>query len=85
VFKIEHILPYSMWHVCPQLGVSFFADSNSWNVNGTSNLRTVKLRVLSQQAPDNVLAQPRIPFFSWVVKNQASSTKFSIFKSMATW
>jgi len=42
VFRIEDILPYSMWHICPQLGMRFLADSNSWNVNGTPNLRTVK-------------------------------------------
>jgi len=38
----EHILPYSLLHVCPQLGVRFLADSNSWNVNGTSILRTMR-------------------------------------------
>jgi len=26
----------------PQLGVRFLADSNSWNVNGTTNLKTVR-------------------------------------------
>jgi len=26
----------------PQLGVRFLADSNSWNVKGTPNLRTVR-------------------------------------------
>jgi len=33
-----------------QLGVRFLDDSNSWNVNGTSNLRPVRqmLKVLSQ-------------------------------------
>jgi len=25
-----------------RLGVKFLADSNSWNVNGTPNLRTVR-------------------------------------------
>jgi len=37
VFAIEHILPYSMLHVYPQLGVRFLADSNSWNVSGTTS------------------------------------------------
>jgi len=39
-------------------------DSNGWKVNGTPNLRTVRqiLRVLSQVASDNVLAQPSIIF-----------------------
>ena len=42
----------------------FLVDSNSWNVNGTPNLRTVRqmLRVLSQQASDNVLEQPSVLF-----------------------
>jgi len=68
-----------------QLGVSFLADSNSWNVNGTTNLSLWGRcsRVLSQLASDNVLAQPNALFISWV-KNQISSTKFSIFKSMVT-
>ena len=54
-----------MWHICPQLGVRFLADSNSWIVNGTPNLRLVQhmLRVLSQLASDNVLAQPNIYLF----------------------
>jgi len=26
----------------PQVGVRFLADSNSWNVNGTPNFRTVR-------------------------------------------
>jgi len=35
------------------------ADSNSWNVNGTPNFKTVRqmLRVPSQLASDQVLAQ----------------------------
>jgi len=40
--------------------VRFLADSNSWNVNGTSNLRIVRqnLRALSESAYfDNVFAQ----------------------------
>jgi len=53
-----------MLHIRPQLGVRFLADSNSWNVNGTPSLRTVRkmLRVLSQMASDNVLAQPSVRF-----------------------
>jgi len=38
MFRIVHILPYSMWDMCPQLGVRFLADSNSWNVNETPNI-----------------------------------------------
>jgi len=34
-----HTVSY-MLHICHQLEVSFHADSNSWNVNGTQNLRT---------------------------------------------
>ena len=46
----------------PQLGVRFLADSNSWNGNGTPNLRTVRqiLRVLSQVTSDIDFAQPSI-------------------------
>jgi len=42
--------------------VRFLDDSNSWHVNGTSNLRTLRqmLRVLSQLASGNVLAEPRV-------------------------
>jgi len=78
---IKHIL-----YICSQLGVRFLADSNIWNVNGTPNIRTVKhmLRVLRQLASDNVLAQPSVHLFNWVNTNQISSTKFSIFRSMAT-
>jgi len=41
-----------------QLGMRFLADSNSWNVNGTPNFRTMRqmLSVPSQLASDNVLA-----------------------------
>jgi len=31
-----------MWDTCLQLGLRFLADSNSWIVNGTPSLRTVK-------------------------------------------
>jgi len=50
----------------PQLGVRFLSDSNSWIVNRTQKLRTMRqmLRALSQQASDYVLAQHT--FFSWV-------------------
>jgi len=37
-----HIFPCSMLHTCAQLSVTLPADSNSWNVNGTPNLRTVR-------------------------------------------
>ena len=43
----------------------FRADSNSWNVNGTSNLRIVRqnLRALSESAYfDNFFAQPSALF-----------------------
>ena len=33
----------------PRLGVKFLADSNSWNVNGTPNLRTVRQIVKSTE------------------------------------
>jgi len=64
----------------PQQDVRLLTDSNNWNVNGTLNLRTVRqiLRVLSQLASGNVLAEPSIRFLSWDIKNQISSTKFSI-------
>jgi len=44
--------------------VRLFADSNSWIVNRTPNLRTVRLvlRVVSQLAFGNVLAQPSVLF-----------------------
>jgi len=53
-----------MQHIFPQLGVRFLADSNSWDVNGTPNLRTVRqmLWALSQLASGNVLAQPCVLF-----------------------
>jgi len=59
----------------PQPDVRFLTDSNSWNVNGTPNLRTVKqmLRELSKLASANILAQPGILFFSWVIRNQIFS------------
>jgi len=46
----------------PQQSMRFLANSSSWNVNG--NLRTVKqmLRILSQLASDNVIAQPSVYF-----------------------
>jgi len=47
----------------PQLGVRFLAESNSWIANRTPpTLITVRpmLRVLSQLASDNVLAQPNL-------------------------
>jgi len=48
-----------------RVGVTFLADSNSWNVNGTPNLRTARQmhRALSQLASDDVLAQPGILLF----------------------
>ena len=53
-----------MLHVCPQLVVRFLADSNSWNVNGTLNLRTVRqmLKNTEPAGSDNVLAQPSVLF-----------------------
>jgi len=33
----------------PQLGVRFIADSNSWNVNGTLNPRTVRQMLKSTE------------------------------------
>jgi len=56
----------------PQQDVRLLTDSNNWNVNGTLNLRTVRqiLRVLSQLASGNVLAEPSIRFLSWDIKNQ---------------
>jgi len=57
-----------MLPLCPQLGVMFLVESNSWNVNVMPNLiRTVKqmLRVLSlvnQLVSDIVLAKPSILF-----------------------
>jgi len=42
VFGIEHIFPYSMLLIYPQPDVRFLSDHNSWSVNGTPNLRTVK-------------------------------------------
>jgi len=46
-----------MLQKCPHLCLSFLADSNSWNVNGTLNLRTLRqmLKVMSQTASDKVL------------------------------
>jgi len=43
----------SYWKGLHQLGVRFFADSNSWIVNGAPNLRTGRLRSLEShfQAP----------------------------------
>jgi len=38
----------------------------------------LSLRALSQAAFDNFLAQPSILFFSWVIKNEVLSIKFSI-------
>jgi len=35
----------------PQLDVRFLADSNSWNVNGTPNVRAVR-QVLRSTAPE---------------------------------
>ena len=53
-----------MLHLCPQLGMRFLPDSNSWNVNGTPNLRTVKqmLTVLGQMTSDNVFTQLSVLF-----------------------
>jgi len=53
-----------MLPIFPQLNFRFLADSNSWNVNGTSNLKTVRhmLRLLSQVASDKILAQPSMLF-----------------------
>jgi len=50
--------------VLPQLGVTFFAESSSWIVNGTPKLITFRLmlRVRSQLASDRVLAQPSLLF-----------------------
>ena len=63
-FLDEQILPYGMLHLCPQLGMRFLADSNSWNVNGTPNLRTVRqmLTVLGQTTSDNVFTQLSVLF-----------------------
>jgi len=50
----------------PRLGVMSLADGNSWIVNGTSNLGTVRqmLKVLNQLASDNILAQPSMLIFT---------------------
>jgi len=61
-------MSYSMLvHICPQLGVRFLADNNSWNENGTPNLITVgqMLRALSQLASDDIFAQPRSVLFQF--------------------
>jgi len=73
-----------MVHICPQLDVRFLSGSNSWIVKGTPNQRTVKqmLNVLSLLAM--FLHSSGVHFFSLVL-DQISSTKFSIFRSMATW
>ena len=48
----------------PQLTAKFFADVNSWNVNGqTSELWGKCSIVLSQLACDNVLTQPSVAYF----------------------
>jgi len=38
----------------------------------------LSLRALSQAAFDNFLAQPSMLFFSWVIKNEVLTIKFSI-------
>ena len=65
-------------------GVSYWQQQleYKWKI---LKLRGRCLRTLSQVASDNAHAQDSV-FFSCVTKNQISSTKFSIFKSMlATW
>jgi len=66
----------------PELGVRFLVDSNSWIVNGTSNLRIVRqmLRVLSQLASNSVLYSPAY-FFSWLLRNKFLVPKF-LFSSL---
>jgi len=47
-------LPHSLSHIAcvPTVGVRFYVDSNSWNVNGTPIITSVRqmLRELSQLA-----------------------------------
>ena len=79
----ENVLPYSMLHVCSQIGVRFLVDSNSWNVkpqNCEADAQSTEPAGFWQCSCTAL----RI-FFSWVNKNQISSTKFSIFKSVAIW
>jgi len=54
--------------VFPQLGVRFLADSNSWNVNGTPNLGTVR-QMLNSTDPASIWqcsCTAWRTFFSWV-------------------
>jgi len=62
----KHITVYYMLHIRPQLGLRFLADSNSWNVNVTPNVRTVRhiLRVLSQLASLTMFLHILAYFFS---------------------
>jgi len=68
------------------LGVGFPAESNCWNMNGTSNLKTVrkKIRVLSYVTSDDVLAQPSILFSVELLRTKFQVPNFSIFMSMIT-
>jgi len=78
---------FCLLHICLQVSVRCLADSNSWNVNGTPNLRIVKqmFRARRQLAPDNILTELGVLAFSWTFKNQIFSTTNVVFKSTATW
>ena len=67
-----------MLYIRPHLGVTFLADYNSWNVNATLNFRTVRqmLRLLSQLASDNVLAQPSVRFSVGLLRTKFQVTNF---------
>jgi len=70
-----------MLHICPQLGVKILADSNSWNVNGTPNLRNAwqMLTVLIQVTSGHVFAQPSVLFCRLFIKIVYSSRAYQSF------
>jgi len=66
-----------------QLGVRLFAESNSWTVNVTPNLITVRqmLTILSQLAAENVLTQPSV-LFSVGFRNKFQVPNFQNYSNM---
>ena len=62
---------------CTSLGMRSLADTNRWNVNGqTSEVWGRCRRLLSQHTSGNVLAQPNVLLFSWVIENQSKVRNF---------
>jgi len=65
------------------VGLKFFVDRNSWNVNE----KTQNCEADAEEASWllTLCLHSLGSYFSSVIKNQISSAKFCMFKCMATW